>query len=49
MAQAPIPDPALVPLVREKLDAIEGNRELVAKALAGETWVRVKVTDEPKI
>ena len=35
MAQAPIPDPALVPLVREKLDAIEGNRELVAKALAG--------------
>ena len=35
MAQAPIPDPALVPLVREKLDAIESNRELVAKALAG--------------
>ena len=29
MVQAPIPDPALVPLVREKLDAIEHNRELV--------------------
>ena len=35
MVQAPIPDPALVPLVREKLDAIENNRELVDKALAG--------------
>ena len=39
------PDLEAVRTAEAALD-VEG---LVAKALAGETWVRVKVTDEPKI
>ncbi|HJF65908.1 MAG TPA: arginine deiminase [Slackia equolifaciens] len=35
MEQAPVPDSALVPLVREKLESIRDGRELVNKALAG--------------
>lgn len=35
MDQAPIPDPWLVPLVRERLESLSDNREFVAKALSG--------------
>ncbi|MDT9136325.1 hypothetical protein RSW15_24640, partial [Escherichia coli] len=35
MSQAPVPDPELAPLVRQKLDAIRDNRALVDAALAG--------------
>ncbi|WP_304426785.1 arginine deiminase [uncultured Adlercreutzia sp.] len=48
MSQAPIPDPWLVPLVREKLDAITDNRELVAKALAGMRLKELDIAHGPR-
>ena len=48
MAQAPVPDPWLAPLVREKLDAISDNRELVAKALAGMRLKELDIASGPR-
>lgn len=48
MAQAPIPDPWLTPLVREKLDAITDNRALVAKALAGMRLKELDIVSGPR-
>ncbi len=48
MSQAPVPDPWLVPLVREKLDAISDNRELVAKALAGMRLKELDIASGPR-
>lgn len=48
LAQAPIPDPALAPLVRERLEAIEGNRELVDKALAGMRLHELELPNGPR-
>lgn len=47
MEQAPIPDPALAPLVREKLDSISDNRALVSKALSGMRLYELELAKGP--
>lgn len=48
LAQAPIPDPQLAPLVREVLDGISDNRRLVAKALEGMRLRELDLADGPR-